>query len=483
MKQSTQYVDGLGRPLQTVSRQATPGEDPKDIVMPVIYDNLGREVFKYLPYGKSNDGNYNDGSFKLNPFAEQEVFYKSVFKDAGNNLMYDGEQVLYSKTEYESSPLNRVTKAMAAGNSWAGSSKGTVQQYLLNNANDAVRIWNIANTSLNYNALNQDADINIPESLSTGIYSEAQLFKNISIDEQSNAVVEYKDKAGRVILKKVQIGSVPADYSGYQNWLCTFYVYDGLGRLRFVIPPKAVEAIKNDWSLSSHPDIINELCFRYEYDERQRMIAKKIPGAGWVYMVYDLRNRPVYSQDANMRIKNQWMGILYDLLNRPVTNGILSCSLGREALQTYLNGMLSFNGETINVSGASSSSTILDMNITSRSNGQLLYQASQSITFGTGFESEPGAQFTAEIIPASSGTPFTNTISVSTNPIPAGYNFIALTITHYDDYQDASKSYTNSYNSKLDVALDNAVYPDDIPLIASQQTTGMVTWSKVQVRD
>jgi len=158
VKQSTQYVDGLGRPLQTVSRQATPGEDPKDIVMPVIYDNLGREVFKYLPYGKSNDGNYNDGSFKLNPFAEQEVFYKSVFKDAGNNLMYDGEQVLYSKTEYESSPLNRVTKAMAAGNSWAGSSKGTVQQYLLNNANDAVRIWNIANTSLNYNTLNQDVD-------------------------------------------------------------------------------------------------------------------------------------------------------------------------------------------------------------------------------------------------------------------------------------------------------------------------------------
>src|SRR5690349_5867923 len=32
VKESTLYLDGLGRPLQTVSRQATPGSTPKDVV-------------------------------------------------------------------------------------------------------------------------------------------------------------------------------------------------------------------------------------------------------------------------------------------------------------------------------------------------------------------------------------------------------------------------------------------------------------------
>ena len=39
VKQTTQYFDGLGRPLQTVQQQMTPGSSPADIVIPVVYDN------------------------------------------------------------------------------------------------------------------------------------------------------------------------------------------------------------------------------------------------------------------------------------------------------------------------------------------------------------------------------------------------------------------------------------------------------------
>src|ERR1700678_366914 len=67
-KQTTQYVDGLGRPLQTVQQQITPGNNPADMVTPVVYDPFGREVYKYLPYAAST-GNTNDGSFKQNPFS------------------------------------------------------------------------------------------------------------------------------------------------------------------------------------------------------------------------------------------------------------------------------------------------------------------------------------------------------------------------------------------------------------------------------
>ena len=157
---------------------------------------------------------------------------------------------------------------------------------------------------------------------SLGVYEAGQLFKNVMIDEDGKALVEYKDKEGKVVLKKVQIdNSVPANYTDNEKFLCTYYVYDDLNQLRFVIPPKAVEAIRSDWSLSSRPDVVKELCFRYEYDARGRMIAKKVPGAGWVYMIYDSRDRLVMMQDGNMRQSLQYLCTQYDELNREISTG------------------------------------------------------------------------------------------------------------------------------------------------------------------
>lgn len=44
---ATQYVDGLGRPVQTVNWQSSPVK--KDLVAPAVYDSLGREMYKFLP--------------------------------------------------------------------------------------------------------------------------------------------------------------------------------------------------------------------------------------------------------------------------------------------------------------------------------------------------------------------------------------------------------------------------------------------------
>lgn len=485
VKQTTQYLDGLGRPLQTVSKQATTGSSPKDIVAPVIYDNLGREVKKYLPYAQTN-GN-SDGNFKLNPFGDQENFYKYIYKDASNNLMYNGEQFLFSKTDYEPSPLNRINKVMAAGNSWVGSARGLEQHYLINSTADAVRIWNISFNPLTYD--NQDISTNIP--ISPNIYSEGELYKNVTKDEHGNAVAEYKDKEGQVILKKVQIGTINADYSGHNNWLCTYYVYDDLNRLRFVIPPKAVEAIKTDWSLTtSSGDIINELCFRYEYDSKSRMIAKKVPGAGWVYMVSDKRDRLVYTQDANMRVKQQWMATIYDALNRPVTTGMLLYNIGRQALQDYVDGLCSSCGGNIIVTGQSppgSGGTVSNLIVNQRTASSLHYRATQSITFENGFVSQNGDEFIAEIIPdgGGSGSPFNDNLEILMNPLPPGQTFIPLTVTYYDGYALVGNSYTDSYNSKLDPLVPGWVaYPEGLPSTSEQSqiaTKGMVTATRVRV--
>lgn len=84
--------------------------------------------------------------------------------------------------------------------------------------------------------------------------------------------------------------------------------------------------------------VLGELSFQYRYDGRKRMIKKKVPGADWVYMVYDNRDRLVLTQDGNQRAKStpEWTFTKYDALNRPVTTGVYRDAVNKtqEAMQT-----------------------------------------------------------------------------------------------------------------------------------------------------
>src|ERR1044072_6999158 len=64
VKQTTQYFDGLGRPIQTVVKQGslTTGSSPVDLVSPIAYDSIGREHYKYLSFASNNTG----GNFSIN---------------------------------------------------------------------------------------------------------------------------------------------------------------------------------------------------------------------------------------------------------------------------------------------------------------------------------------------------------------------------------------------------------------------------------
>jgi RHS repeat-associated protein len=164
-----------------------------------------------------------------------------------------------------------------------------------------------------------------------GIYDAGGLLKNVIEDEKGKQVIEFKDKEGKVILKKVQLlddvnGNAVKDDGtgrGYNGWLCTYYVYDILGQLRCVIQPKAVEDLARptvNWQLST--GMLDELCFRYEYDARGRVIRKKVPGSAIEYMIYDIRDRLVMMQNGNMRLLGKWMVTKYDDLNRSKETGI-----------------------------------------------------------------------------------------------------------------------------------------------------------------
>jgi RHS repeat-associated protein len=292
-----QFIDGAGNTIQTVARQNSPLG--KDLITPVVYDEFGREQNKYLPFVANNTGNNSsitDGLFKLNPFQQDSSFSKTQFQ---------GENYYYSQTIFEQSELNRIANSYPQGDSWVGSSKGTGFQYLTNSVSDSVRIWSVSSTISA-----------VPTSSS--FYSAGQLFKNISTDENGKQLVEYKDKEGKVILKKVQILPLPG--TAHVGWLSTYYVYDNLNNVRFVIQPSAVGIINGNWSINT--TVRDELCFYYGYDNRNRMTIKKVPGAGEVWMVYDKRDRLSMTQDANLRAAGKWMIIIYDDQNRPLKTGL-----------------------------------------------------------------------------------------------------------------------------------------------------------------
>ncbi|WP_127125652.1 RHS repeat-associated core domain-containing protein [Pseudoflavitalea rhizosphaerae] len=186
--------------------------------------------------------------------------------------------------------------------------------------NDDVRLWNVTpNATIG----------NFSAYASPAAYPAGVLHKNVTVDEHNTQIIEFMDKDGKLILKKAQVGGTGDAGTGVghtADWLCTYYLYDDLGNLRCVVQPKGVEVIKSNWLLTD-PTILAEQCFRYEYDERNRMIVKKVPGAGEVYMVYDSRNRLVMVQDAKMRAATpqaKWMVTLYDNLNRPVMTGLMT---------------------------------------------------------------------------------------------------------------------------------------------------------------
>lgn len=318
----TQYIDGLGRPLQTVVKEGslvTSSGTPataKDVVSMALYDHFGREAFKFLPFSSSG----SDGSFVGDPYTAQNTFMLSVYGTT------QGEDNFYSQTNLEASPLNKTEETFAPGKSWSGSAslpnesdrKSIKLKYWTNTAVDEVRKWTVTDNPGDWGVYG-----------TSGAYLPNELYKNVKIDEHGKQVIEFKDKRALVILKKVQIAGIGDDGSGqdHSDWLCTYYIYDDLNNLRCVIQPEGVKWLAdNSWpSLTNTPPankVLNEQCFRYEYDYRGRMITKKVPGSGEVRMVYDARDRLVMTQDANLRDAERWMVTKYDELNRPVETGI-----------------------------------------------------------------------------------------------------------------------------------------------------------------
>lgn len=324
VKQTTVYVDGLGRNLQTVVKKGSlPFNDTaRDLVKGQVYDALGRHSIDYLWFAANNTGgntSISNGGLKNNPFAQEVSFYNQRLAGQPGETNVGGGSLnwAYNATLYDGSPLDRVSVSLPAGVSWVGGGRGTRSNYWVNTLADSVCLWQVKDVANDWGTYN-----------STGIYAAGQLYKNVITDEQGRQSIEFKDKAGRLLLRKMQTtaGVDGGAGSGHQGWACTYYVYDDLDNLRLVVQPMGVQLLAaNSWNTTALSGaILAEQCFRYEYNHRKKVIRKKHPGVGEVWMVYDGRDRLVLVQDANLRAGSpaKWSYTLYDELNRPVSTGL-----------------------------------------------------------------------------------------------------------------------------------------------------------------
>ncbi|WP_281925686.1 DUF6443 domain-containing protein, partial [Flavobacterium collinsii] len=379
--QNTTYFDGLGRPIQQIAGQQS--NTGKDIITHIKYDSFGKQTEEYLPFKSANT------NMAFDPLAEANVlsYYASPNPVVNGNPAMEATTNPYSKKELEASPLNRVLRQAAPGNDWSLGSGHEIKMDYQTNVPEEVKLFT-ANASWD-----AGSGLYAISFSNNNYYAPNQLYKTVTYDENTAAVpaeangstVEFKNKEGQVVLKRTY-GTVGAGSANEKH--DTYYVYDIYGNLTYVLPPKAVDLIGA--STGIQPDVtsvavvapgtslsltatnsirllpgfhaqtgstfsavidngtqgtLDNLCYQYKYDHRNRLVEKKLPGKQWEFIVYDKLDRPVATGPANSPFSDiataGWLITKYDAFNRPVYTGWASATAataaGRASLQAAQN--------------------------------------------------------------------------------------------------------------------------------------------------
>ncbi|AEI52172.1 RHS repeat domain-containing protein [Runella slithyformis] len=267
------YVDGLGRALQSVGKAAGPNGSNDIVAGAQTYDATGRLKRTYVPFP-----NTGSGSLAALPGSVH------------------GDSAPYSENSlFDDSPLKRVTKTYGPGQAWLTADKAVTVSY----GTAGSEVPNITVTATG--------------TAGTGNYENYTLFKKIITNERNLATFEFSNKDGQLVERWTP------DTTGGQ-YLKTAYVYDDLGRLRYVIQPQGRHTAT---AFNETDAVFTQYVFAYQYDRRGRVIRKHTPGGGWTNMVYDALDRVVLQQDAQQAAEAtpKWTFIKYDALGRTIQTG------------------------------------------------------------------------------------------------------------------------------------------------------------------
>lgn len=273
------YYDGLGREEQSIDIALTP--EGKDVVTPVYYDSIGRNSRNYLPFAVKGKG-----KFQENAFEQQESYYTTLYGTnpfAYNEACFDAE--------------GQVIRSNIPGKAWKIDGEHTTRtNYRKNRGDDYITRYELWGNSV----------------ACTGFYEEGILNVVEKIDPDGHISLSYTDIDGRLIAGEAR---------GEGESLFTYYVYDDLGRKRYILPPSR--------NSSFHMGVkeLSELqsdCYYLEYDKYGRIYKQYIPGSGYTISLYDARGRLAFSQNTLQRENGKWSFTKYDAFDRPLISGICS---------------------------------------------------------------------------------------------------------------------------------------------------------------
>jgi RHS repeat-associated protein len=249
----------------------------------------------------------------------------------------------WANTGFEPSPLNRPVEQGFPGNQWQLGSGHTVRtSYSTNTASGdyAVRQYNATVEAGNQGVRSLSASQN---------YDAGELYLTVLKDENyqegtdglAGQTHEYKDKEGHVVCRR--IFNIK---DGNLEKLSTYYVYDDLGNLCFVLTPGSGAD-----SNTPGQTTLDNLCYQYRYDGRNRQTYKKLPGKGSEEMIYNKLDQLVFSQDAVQAQHQERSFIKYDAQGRVIMTGIeAGHTLSRSQVQDVVDNQAGPLWETPNSS-------------------------------------------------------------------------------------------------------------------------------------
>lgn len=328
------YFDGLGRPEQTVGLRA--GGTQKDVVIPYEYNTDGRLTKKYLPYVDTQVSTLN---FRDN----EEVIggLNTLYQNKYPNDINTAKPNPYAEIIYDNSPLGRVVELAKPGKDWAKGTHTLKMDYTVNTS----AVDKVYNFSVGFSpSTNISEPVLSYSNLRASYYPTGSLYKIIikdqnwtAADGNNKTTHEFRDKFGRLVLSR--------KFDGAQT-LNTYHVYDRFGNLTFIVPPKAADDILETVLLGTPPfqtsttqvnqTVVSKLCFTYKYDNKNRLIEKRMPDQGSFVMAYDKLGRIALYQDAKLA-GQKWIFTKYDQLGRIVYEGEYTSTQTREQIQQELD--------------------------------------------------------------------------------------------------------------------------------------------------
>ncbi|BFP41150.1 hypothetical protein FGF1_19950 [Flavobacteriaceae bacterium GF1] len=309
-----QKLDGTEDALGDIIAGTMYSGELKDLVTHMGYDTYGRQAREWLPYSAASG---SLGSFRGTAETDTDSYYIGKYSGEINSVTPNP----FSERAFEASPLDRVLKQAAPGYDWRMGGGHEVEFGYAANATNEVRKYKVTTTVAN--------NTYTPSLVADGHYTAGTLYKTITYDENQastsklHSTEEFTDKQGRVVLKRTYalVGSTETAHD-------TYYVYDDFGNLTYTLPPKVVAG---DGVSATE---LNELCYQYVYDHRNRLVEKKVPGKGWEHIVYNKLDRPILTRDPNLKAQGQWLFTKYDAHGRVAYTGLVSSTGSRSTHQT-----------------------------------------------------------------------------------------------------------------------------------------------------